>query len=326
MKYNFFEARKLKLFEERLSEIYSCSHRQVVKMCSHRFEPCLRLDRKFQAKTLDNIKYQGNLNEIPWAPYSYYFSGKKKDLVSLDSYQNHEFYLQNASSLLPPIILDPQKNDRVLDACAAPGGKALYTLKLSNYECELTCNDSHHGRYVELMANMYNYLGENNFVTYTNLRAELLCEKFSMNSFDKILLDAQCSGEGMINLEDDHALKYWSEIRIQKFSRLQKDMLLSCFKLLKPGGILVYSTCTYAPEENEEVIDFLLKKDSSAKILPIDLSFLPNSMNGLKSFGKRKYNESVQNSKRIIPSDQMEGFFVAKITKDEIPREGIEPS
>jgi 16S rRNA C967 or C1407 C5-methylase (RsmB/RsmF family) len=142
------------------------------------------------------------------------------------------------------------------------------------------------------------------------------------NYFDKILLDAPCSLEGTIR-NTPQILTNWKEPTIKRLSKLQKGLINSAFKCLKPNGILVYSTCTFAPEENEAVINYLLKKNPNAICEPISIPNLKVRPAILK-WGRSEFDKQVENCIRIYPQDNdTEGFFVAKIKKTYLTSESI---
>lgn len=132
--------------------------------------------------------------------------------------------------------------------------------------------------------------------------------------FDKILLDIQCSGEGMMDITKPFTMRFWSMNRIKKYMYLQTKALNACFKLLKPGGTLVYSTCTFAPEENEAPISNLLKHNPDAVIQPLlfDSKFVRP---GERKWDNFIFNPQLSGALRVLPSPGMEGFFLCRIRK-----------
>ncbi len=131
--------------------------------------------------------------------------------------------------------------------------------------------------------------------------------------FNKILVDAPCSGEGMIN-KKEKLFEHWSEKRIKILAKSQKKLIMHAFEILEKNGVLVYSTCTFEPEENECVIDFLLKKFDNAELEKIDVSI--RHVNGLNEWNNKEFNEKMKNCMRIYPDHNgTTGFFVAKIKK-----------
>jgi len=132
--------------------------------------------------------------------------------------------------------------------------------------------------------------------------------------FDKILLDAPCSGTGTIR-KSLKTLRIWNPVMVKRLAGTQRQLIDTAFKNLKQGGILVYSTCSLEPEENEGVIDFLLNKYENAELEPVKLSNIKKS-EPILNFENKKYNDEIKKCLRIWPQDNdTEGFFVAKIRK-----------
>ena len=217
-------------------------------------------------------------------------------------------YIQNPSSWLPVVALDPQPGDRVLDVCAAPGGKSSHVAALLRGEGELVANDNSRPRLAKLQANL-SRLGVS--ATYTLHDATRLAKHFEPESFDKILLDAPCSGEGLIDLHQPKTLDTWSVAHIRRLSDLQKKLLTQAWQLLKVDGELVYSTCTMAPEENEAVIDYILRRYDGVRVEPLDLEV----SGALESWNGRAFDDQVQYAGRVFPADGQEAFFVCKLKK-----------
>jgi 16S rRNA C967 or C1407 C5-methylase (RsmB/RsmF family) len=132
--------------------------------------------------------------------------------------------------------------------------------------------------------------------------------------FDKILLDAPCSGEGLISLSQPKDLNMWSPAQIKRLQQLQKRLLTQAWQLLKPGGRLVYSTCTIAPEENEAVISYALRTFDDAVLLPVEIS-LPNRVPAVLAWRGKTFDGRVESALRLQPSKNIEAFFVAVLEK-----------
>ena len=139
-------------------------------------------------------------------------------------------------------------------------------------------------------------------------------DKFVERRFDRILLDAQCTGEGRVDLRRPNALQFLSTKQINEYSRLQQRMLMASFKLLEPGGVLVYSTCTIAPEENEAPVSHLLQHRAEASLEPIGVE-VPEARPALREWGERRFHPAIENAVRVYPTELMEPFFVARIRK-----------
>lgn len=226
--------------------------------------------------------------------------------------QDGGVYIQNAASWLPVLALEVSPNETILDVCAAPGGKTSHIAALSANLASITANDNSRPRLAKLRANL-NRLGVNN-VEYTLIDATQISRKLEGRQFDKILLDAPCSGEGMMTLDNGKDFDSWSVAHIKRLQQLQKKLIVQAWHLLKPGGTLVYSTCTMAPEENEAVVDYLLRHNDDAQIrqLNVDVS---NRVAAVTEWNGRQYDEQLKFAMRLIPSPEIEAFFVCKITK-----------
>jgi 16S rRNA (cytosine1407-C5)-methyltransferase len=209
------------------------------------------------------------------------------------------------------LALNPKCEDVILDVCAAPGGKASHIQAITGNQSKLTCNDNSKPRLNKLQRNMERLGAE---ATYTLNDATRLSRKFELESFDKILIDAPCSGEGLMTLDDMKLFDSWSVAHIRRLSDLQKKILSESWQLLKPGGTLVYSTCTMAPEENEAVIDYLLRKNPEATLETLDFP-LENRINALSSWNDKPFTNDLSVCLRLVPGKLTEAFFVAKITK-----------
>lgn len=262
----------------------------------------------------ERLEHQGfRLEKVAWYPQAFILrSGRLRELQETDTYKKGEIYVQALSSMLPPLVLDPQPGEQVLDMTAAPGSKTTQMACLMKEEGEILANDSNKIRFFKLKANL-----EMQGVTNVKLSMKPgeLFGRDAADQFDKILLDAPCSAEGRFNTEEPASYKYWKAAKIKEMSRKQKNLIISAVRSLKPGGVLVYSTCTFAPEENEGVLDWLLGKFGDAtRIEKIALPIL-NQTRGLAKWEGKSFNPQVQNALRVIPNHLMEGFFLAKIRK-----------
>lgn len=249
-----------------------------------------------------------------WCPDGYYFNAPDTvRCITTDSLA-HEgvIYLQNSASWLPVILLDLQPNHRVLDMCAAPGGKTSHIAAILGNGANITANDNSKTRLHRLQRNLQRLgatAGE-----YTLHDATNLAHKLSHEQFDRILLDAPCSGEGMMNITQPKDMDSWSPSHVKRLSKLQKQALLSAWKLLRPGGRIVYSTCTMAPEENEVVVDYLLRKASDAVIVPVDIQ-LDNRASSLTEWNSKQLHSDTRQTVRLVPDGSMHAFYVAVIEK-----------
>ncbi len=233
-------------------------------------------------------------------------------LMNTEFYKKGYFYIQSLSSMIPPLVLSPRPNEKILDIAAAPGSKTTQIAALMQNTGEIIANDISKSRIYKLKANLKHQQVTNTKVIC--MPGQVLWKKYP-EYFDRSLVDAPCSLEGMINCFDPKTYQDWSTKRIKILSQRERFLLRSAVSATRVGGIIVYSTCTLAPEENEEVIDWLLEKENGAIDLePIDLPGLKTDPVILK-WGKHVYNSKIKNAIRILPSATMEGFFIAKIRK-----------
>ena len=191
---------------------------------------------------------------VPWEPMGYYYDPDSRP--GLHPY--HEagvYYLQEASAMSAVALLDPQPGEKICDLCAAPGGKTTQIAGKMLGEGFLLCNEINPKR-AKILSRNIERLGVANALV-TNEHPARLAEKFP-GYFDRVLIDAPCSGEGMFRKEEA-AITDWSQETVEMCARRQAEILHSGAELLKPGGRLVYSTCTFAPEENEQTIAAFLK-------------------------------------------------------------------
>lgn len=257
-------------------------------------------------------KQQFELEKVNWYPDAFILKNKSvRELTETDEYKNGLLYIQNLSSMIPALVLDPQPHEKILDIAAAPGSKTTQIAALMQNTGELTANDLSFKRLFKLKENL-NRMGVAN-AKVLNLPGESLWKKLP-EYFDKTLVDVPCSMEGRIKCDDPKTYQDWSTKKIKQLSKLQKYLLRSAISATRIGGIVVYSTCTLAPEENEEVIEWVLAKTPNA--LSVEALHLPfvDFQNGLTSWKKKNYNYT-KNCARIFPSGTMEGFFIAKIKK-----------
>lgn len=204
------------------------------------------------------------LEPIPWTETGYYVEEGVRP-GRHPYYHAGLYYIQEPSAMAPVELLSVVPGDRVLDLCAAPGGKSTQiAAKLAGSGLLIT-NDLHPDRTKALAKNVEMYGVRNAIVL--NEKPERIAEAFP-EFFTKILIDAPCSGEGMFRKDED-MLKYWEESSPLKYADMQQEILASAAKMLSPGGRLVYSTCTFSPEENEGMIAAFLKDHSEFSVVPI---------------------------------------------------------
>ncbi len=225
------------------------------------------------------------------------------------------YYVQDLASMLPPLVLNPLPGERVLDLCSAPGSKTTQMAAMMENTGSIIANEVSIGR-LKILASNLERCGVIN-VIITKKDGAAFCKRVAKTDirFDKILLDAPCSGEGTLRSNPKTAIM-WNPKNIKNLSRLQKGMLSSAFEILKLGGEILYSTCTHAPEENEEVLDYVLRK-FEGKIAIEKISLPLPSREGILKWRDKEYLEEVRYSCRVYPHDSgnTEGFFLAKLKK-----------
>lgn len=223
------------------------------------------------------------------------------------------YYVQEIASMLPSIALNPQPEETVLDLCASPGSKTTQMAAKMENKGTIIANEISLGR-LKILASNTERCGVSNAII-TKREGTSFCNRLKQEGFefDKILIDAPCSGEGTLRSTPKTAVM-WSIHTVKKLSKIQKHLVEAAIEILKQGGELVYSTCTHAPEENEEIVDFVLKEFPNMKIEKITLPF--KCRPGLTAWADKKYDSGVKHSCRVYPQDNnTEGFFIAKFKK-----------
>jgi NOL1/NOP2/sun family putative RNA methylase len=224
------------------------------------------------------------------------------------------YYIQEISSMLPVMALQPKENEIVLDLCSAPGSKTTQMAAKMNNTGTIIANEVSLGR-IKILANNTERCGVTN-VIITKKEGVALCNKFKKDGikFDKILLDAPCSGEGTLR-STPKTYSMWNINTIKKLSSIQKNLFEASFEILKENGEMIYSTCTHAPEENEAIVNFALEKFKDQ--IEIEVIKLPiKTRPGIQQWQDEKYAEEVKFSCRVYPHDNnTEGFFLAKFRR-----------
>ncbi len=236
-----------------------------------------------------------SFKEVNWYKDALIIENVREDEIKkLDIYENGEIYLQSLSSMIPPIILDPKEGENILDMAAAPGGKTTQIASLTNNKVMITACEKNKIRAERLKYNL-----QKQGVGCTNVMLEDARKLSDFFSFDKILLDAPCSGSGTDNIKEKNFIK---EL-IERSSKVQEELLRKALKILKPDREMIYSTCSILKQENENILRNVLPK-ANAEIIPIrpieDIPTLPVDIEGTLC---------------VCPTESYEGFFVAKIRR-----------
>lgn len=252
------------------------------------------------------------LTSIPWYKDAYCTSLSVQELTECEEYKEGKIYIQGLSSMIPALVLDPKAEDIILDIAAAPGSKTTQIAALMNDKGKIFANDISRERLFKLKA-VLTQLGVTNTETM-NIPGEKIWQELP-NYFDKVLVDAPCSMEGRFNSNDPKSYNHWSPKKVKELSHRQQYLLWSAVSTTKIGGIVVYSTCTISPEENEEVVNWVLNKSEGKVILEeIKIQGIP-ALPGLTSWKKKEFNSSLSLTFRIAPQKEYEGFYIAKLRR-----------
>lgn len=299
-------------FEKRYRKILKDEYEEFEKVLKSRILKSFRINtlKISQKQILPRLIEKGwKLKQIPWWKSGYWVNVTTETLVKTLEYYLGYYYIQEAASMIPPLVLDPKPDEIILDACAAPGSKTTQIAEMMENSGVVVANDYNLKRLKALRGNLQKLGVMNCIVTYMDIRNFW---KTGLK-FDKILLDAPCSGSGSI-VTSWRIMEEWSLATIKRMSSYQKVLLASAVKCLERDGILVYSTCSMEPEENEENVDFCVKKLrlTVEKVKIKNLKY----RNGLTEWNGKKFSKEVENSIRIFPHDNStEGFFVCKLRK-----------
>lgn len=277
---------------------------------------CLKTRRRDLAQALINRGV--NLDPIgKWSKEGLVVYTSQVPLGATPEYLAGHYMIQGASSMLPVIALGPEENEKILDLCAAPGGKSSHIAALMKNTGVLYANDANKDRLQAVVGNFHRLGIQNAIVTCIDGTKY----KDVMIGFDRVLLDAPCTGSGVIS-KDPTVKTTKSEIDIQRCYNLQRKLLLTAIDCLSSnsatGGYLVYSTCSILPQENEWVVDYALRK-RNVRLVSTGLDF---GNEGYVNFAGQKYHPSMKLTRRFYPHTyNMDGFFVAKLQKfsDVIP-------
>ncbi|MBN1870011.1 MAG: RsmB/NOP family class I SAM-dependent RNA methyltransferase [Candidatus Omnitrophica bacterium] len=306
------------LFLERLKDIVPATeYSRVLESFSFPRPLSARINTLKATKedVLSNLKERNiSIKEVSWMDEALVLEGLSVDeFRRMDLESKGIIYRQGLSSMLPVLTLDPQPGESVLDMCAAPGSKATHIAARMENQGQLVCIEAIRSRYYKLK-NVALLMGAKN-ISFSLMDARRFRPRGRL--FDRILVDAPCSSEGRFDANDPETFAYWSPRKINEMAHKQKGLLLAAGRLLKPGGILVYSTCTFAPEENEGVVDWLLKKTGgwleAEKIHISDVRTYP----AITEWKERPFHSQVKWGLRVLPGLNMEGFFVAKFKKNQ---------
>lgn len=301
-------------FLHKLKKIYPSDFTQIANSFCKKKEPAFRVN--YLKTTLPDLRNELHdqrvkFKELNFPKGAFLLKSTLREFQKTDIYCKGLVCVQNISSMLPVISLEPGENDKILDLCAAPGAKTTQIASLAKLS-KITAIEKIRTRYYKLLANLK--LQEAESVKVILLDSIWVRKKFP-EQFDKILADVPCSTEGRFSINNPNSFKYWKQRKVKEMAHKQRKLLHAAFFALKEGGTLVYSTCTFSPEENEEIINGFIKKfKEKVEILPVDIP-LSNVRNGLIQWQDKTFSSSLRLTKRVIPNDFMEGFYIAKVRK-----------
>ncbi|MFH1331797.1 MAG: NOL1/NOP2/sun family putative RNA methylase [archaeon] len=245
-----------------------------------------------------------DLKPVPWCDVGFFVEGRA--IGNTFEHFLGYIYLQEAASMIPPAVLDARSSDLVLDMCASPGSKTTQIAAMMKNKGLIVANDNSISRLKPLSMNLQR-------CGVSNVVMTLMEGRWFKTQFDKILVDAPCSGIGTIR-KSPKTVGWWNPNFVRQMAGIQRQLLGTAFNVLKPGGTIVYSTCTLEPEEDEGVVDSLLKKHDDAKLQKISLEI--KSSPPVLEFEGNVYDPEIKKCLRLWPQDNdTEGFFVAKIKK-----------
>lgn len=305
------------LFAERFSSLVSQAPSEALSACLAPVQKSLRVNtHKISISQFQQIarEHHWELSPIPWEPAGFFIDREDKQLPLGKTGEHFAglFYLQEASSMLPARVLSPGEGDIVLDMAAAPGSKTTQMSNIMHHKGIIISNDFSVSRTKALATNIERQGCLN--VGITTINGKMMAD-IVPDTFDKILLDAPCSGEGTA-WKDPSFFTRWSLDTIRRSAGLQKSLILSAFDALRYNGEMVYSTCTFAPEENEAVVDFLLRQRRGATLISIVSH--PVFSKGLTTWQETTFDPSLSQTVHLFPHQtKTGGFFVAHIKKEE---------
>ena len=295
-----FVAKMEKLLQDEASRFFSTYDEE--KANGLRFNP-LKIDRE---TFLALVPFA--LSPVPFCPTGFYYDADEQP----GKHPYHAaglYYIQEPSAMFVAEVLKPNPGETVLDLCAAPGGKTTQLAAMMKNQGLIVANEIHPKRARALSENIERFGITNALVT--NETPEKLVKHFQ-GFFDKILVDAPCSGEGMFR-KDKKAVRFWSQADVEQYADKQRYILDYAYDMLKEGGVLVYSTCTFSPEENEQTIEAFLQTHDDLELLSIE------KIHGIQP-GRREWTNTglaeIERTARLWPHClKGEGHFVAKIKK-----------
>lgn len=251
----------------------------------------------------------------PWAGHDEVFVVEpewREQLTHHATAGDGRIYIQGLSSMAAVWALQAQPGEEILDLAAAPGGKTSYIAACMQNTGRLAAVEPVKARFFRLKANLQR-LGVRNSHTY--MKDGAIVGRLTPERFDRVLLDAPCSSEAQFTRLDPDSWSHWSVRKVKECARLQTKLLRSAVQALKPGGVMVYSTCSLSPEENECVLQSVLQAHPEMQPQPLPaLAPLP-TLPGLTEWNGTALDARLQHAVRILPSAHSDAFFICKLHK-----------
>jgi NOL1/NOP2/sun family putative RNA methylase len=246
---------------------------------------------------------------LPWFPEGFRVTGSHDHLSATREHSLGYFYVQEGASMIPPVALDPAPHHEVLDLCAAPGSKTTQMAQMMRNQGAIAANDYSLRRIVSLSHNLESCGVVNTLVLWQN---GLHLPKVISLRFDRVLVDAPCTASGQLRSKPPKC-ETGDPKHLSHLQAIQKQLLTAGFRCLKPDGLLVYSTCSLHPEEDEDVVQNLLDQMPEAELVEPQVPGLVSHL-GLSEWGNRQYADSMRHCRRIYPHDNdTDGFFLALV-------------
>lgn len=318
-------------FWDRIEKIYSTEDIEIIKAGynTEKRKTSFRVNTiKATEEEILKLLKENNLevSKVAYLENCYVLeNGTEKDLWELDLFENGKIYIQQIASQIPVQFMDLTQNSKILDTTAAPWSKTSQIAAMTKNTSEIIAVDNNQIRIDKLNYTIKKQWVKRSLVFKTDARKvhEPLGEYLELQGwakedtndyFDHILFDAPCTAEGRFNLNKEKSFAFWNETIFKKAYKLSKSILEEIIPMLKVNGTLVYSTCTLAPEENEAITHFILSNYPEMELVPVTIDS-QYARAGIKSFGKQIYRSDVVNTLRLLPSEETEGFYIAKFKK-----------
>lgn len=304
-------------FIKKIHEIYGPRADVILNPKPHEVRTSFRVNTiRFDTDTVIKTLSQEGFVLVP-GPFenSFVVQDGPYPLSQAELFSQGALYIQELSSMIPPLVLHPQSGQSIIDLCAAPGSKTTQLAELTNDQAHIVAVEKDPRRYQKLTA----VLTLHGTQSVTPIRADGydLTRRFPhyTDFFDTILLDAPCSNESYFDPTTPEAFSFWSQKRVKLCSNIQKGLILSAVAMLRPGGRLAYSTCTYSIEENEMVLSWLLGKVDTMQVVSVELGDTVPTIPGIMQYKGKHLDPSVALARRVLPQRGFRGFFIALLEK-----------